>query len=99
MKLLLKGGRVVDPAYGRDGEFDVLIEDGRIARIGKSLPADGADVLAVQAGLDRRARADRHPRAPARAGAGAQGDDRHRRPRRRSPADSPPSPACRTPIR
>ncbi len=40
-KLLLKGGRVVDPANGRDGDFDVLIEDGRIARVGKALPADG----------------------------------------------------------
>jgi dihydroorotase len=50
MKLLLKGGRVVDPANGRDGEFDVLIEDGRIARIGKSLPADGAEVLTVKPG-------------------------------------------------
>jgi dihydroorotase len=50
MKLLLTGGRVVDPASGRDGEFDVLVEDGRIARIGKSLPAEGAEVFAVQAG-------------------------------------------------
>src|SRR5688572_4361822 len=50
MKLLLRGGRVVDPASGRDGEFDVLVEDGRIARIGKSLPADGAEVFAVKAG-------------------------------------------------
>ncbi|HTM26829.1 MAG TPA: dihydroorotase [Vicinamibacterales bacterium] len=50
MKLLLKGGRVVDPAAGRDGEFDVLIEDGRIARIAKSVPADGADVIAVKPG-------------------------------------------------
>jgi len=50
MKLLVKGGRVVDPSTGRDGEFDVLIEDGRIARIGKSLPADGAEVLAVTSG-------------------------------------------------
>ena len=50
MKLLLKGGRVVDPASGRDGEFDVLVEDGRIARVGKSLPAEGADVLAVKPG-------------------------------------------------
>ena len=30
MNRLLKGGRVVDPANGRDGVFDVLIEDGRI---------------------------------------------------------------------
>jgi len=50
MKLLLKGGRVVDPANGRDGEFDVLIEDGRIARIGKSLPPEGADVLEMKPG-------------------------------------------------
>ena len=50
MKMLLKGGRVVDPASGRDGEFDVLIEDGRIARIGKAIPADGADVFAVKPG-------------------------------------------------
>jgi dihydroorotase len=50
MKLLLKGGRVVDPASGRDGEFDVLVEDGRIARVGKSLPAEGADVLEVKPG-------------------------------------------------
>jgi len=48
MKLVVKGGRVVDPASGRDGEFDVLIEDGRIARIGKSLPADDAEVLSVK---------------------------------------------------
>jgi dihydroorotase len=50
MKLLLKGGRVVDPGSGRDGEFDVLVEDGRIARVGKSLPTEGADVLEVKPG-------------------------------------------------
>jgi dihydroorotase len=50
MKLLLKGGRIVDPAAGRDGEFDLLIEDGRVARIGKSLPADGADIFEVKRG-------------------------------------------------
>ena len=50
MKLLVKGGRVVDPAGGRDGEFDVLIEDGRIAAIGKALAVDGAEVLAAKSG-------------------------------------------------
>ncbi|HYT68904.1 MAG TPA: dihydroorotase [Vicinamibacterales bacterium] len=50
MKMLLKGGRVVDPASSRDGEFDVLIQDGKIARIGKSLPVDGADVFEVKSG-------------------------------------------------
>ena len=48
--LLLKGGRVVDPAAGRDGEFDVLVADGRVARVGKSLPADGADVVEIRRG-------------------------------------------------
>jgi len=31
MKRLLKGGRVVDPVNGRDGVFDILIENDRIA--------------------------------------------------------------------
>ena len=50
MKLLLKGGRVVDPANGRDGEMDVLIDQGTIARVGRALPADGADVFEVKSG-------------------------------------------------
>jgi len=50
MKTLLKGGRIVDPATGRDGAFDVLIEGGRIGKIGKSLPVDGADVFEMKPG-------------------------------------------------
>jgi dihydroorotase len=50
MKLILKGGRVIDPANGRDGAFDVLIENGRIARVGRDLPAEGADVMAIDPG-------------------------------------------------
>ena len=50
MKTILKGGRVIDPANGRDGEFDVLIEDGTITRIGKDLPAGRADVFEVKRG-------------------------------------------------
>src|SRR4051812_22841914 len=50
MKMILKGGRVIDPANARDGAFDVLITDGRIARIGKDLPADGAEVFEVKRG-------------------------------------------------
>ena len=50
MKLLLKGGRVVDPATSRDGEFDVLVDDGTISRIGKSLPAEGATVFEIARG-------------------------------------------------
>jgi dihydroorotase len=48
--MLLRGGRVVDPASGRDGDFDVLVENGLIARIGKSLPVDGAEVFEVPRG-------------------------------------------------
>src|SRR5215210_1922185 len=50
MKTILKGGRVIDPANGRDGMFDVLIDDGRIARVAKDLPADGAEVVEVKSG-------------------------------------------------
>jgi dihydroorotase len=49
-RLLLKGGRVVDPASGRDGEFDVLVEGDRVSKVGRSLPADGADVFEVKKG-------------------------------------------------
>ena len=45
MKRLLKGGRVVDPANGRDGAFDVLIENDRIARVGRDLTADAATTV------------------------------------------------------
>lgn len=50
-KLLIAGGRVIDPAGGRDGRFDVLIERGKIAavepspgppRAGAGIPANGA---------------------------------------------------------
>src|SRR5690349_5067518 len=51
MKRVLKGGRVVDPANGRDGIFDILIDGDRISRIGKDLPADGASVVEVPAGF------------------------------------------------
>src|SRR6478752_4534478 len=50
MKLLLKNGRVVDPANGRDGEFDILIEEGVIRRVGKNLPAESAEVMEVARG-------------------------------------------------
>jgi dihydroorotase len=47
MKRLLKGGRLVDPATGRDGAFDLLIQDGRVAGVGRNLPAD-ADTTVIQ---------------------------------------------------
>ena len=44
MKLILKGGRVINPAEHFDEVADVLIEDGKIAAIGKDLAAEGAEV-------------------------------------------------------
>jgi len=51
MKRLLRGGRVVDPANGKDGIFDVLIDGDQIAEVGTNLNADGAQVTDVPAGL------------------------------------------------
>jgi dihydroorotase len=51
MKRLLKGGRVVDPAHGLDGQYDVLIEDDRIARLDRAIPIGGeTTVIDVPAG-------------------------------------------------
>jgi dihydroorotase len=43
--LLVRGGRLVDPASGRDGNFDVALRDGEVAAVGERLSADGAEVL------------------------------------------------------
>lgn len=57
MKLLIHGGRVIDPSQDLDGAFDLLIEDGRVARIDGSIerPKDAetfdASGLVVAPGL------------------------------------------------
>ena len=52
MKRLLKGGRLVDPVNGRDGSFDLLIEGGRVSRVGRDLPADsGVTVVEIPSGF------------------------------------------------
>ncbi|HEX7087236.1 MAG TPA: dihydroorotase [Vicinamibacterales bacterium] len=52
MKRLLKGGRLVDPAAGVDGEFDLLIDGDRVARVGRNLPVeDGVQVVEVPRGF------------------------------------------------
>ena len=46
MSLLLKGGRVVDPTSGIDALADVLVEGGRIAKVGTGLKApEGAQAV------------------------------------------------------
>ena len=43
--IVIRGGRVVDPASGRDEIADLYIEDGRVAAIGQNLERDGVAVL------------------------------------------------------
>ena len=47
MSLIVRGGRVVDPATGRDGAFDLQIDGARITRVGRDLPVTGARVVDV----------------------------------------------------
>ena len=44
-KRLLKGGRVVDPANGRDGRFDVLIDGDRISAVAPRIDPDAGTVV------------------------------------------------------
>jgi dihydroorotase len=43
--LLIRNGRVIDPANGVDGLQDVLVTDGTITRVGRHLAAEGARVI------------------------------------------------------
>jgi len=43
--LLIKNGRVIDPASGHDAIADVLIEDGMISALGRDLAKQGAEVF------------------------------------------------------
>jgi dihydroorotase len=42
---LLKGGRLIDPAGGKNGRFDIRVRDGKIDAIGVDLAQDGATVI------------------------------------------------------
>ena len=43
--LLIKGGRIIDPANGMDEVADLLIADGKIKDVGKYISSDGAEVI------------------------------------------------------
>jgi dihydroorotase len=45
MKILIKGGRLLDPAHRVDETLDLLIQDGRIVDIGKGLETTDAETL------------------------------------------------------
>ena len=48
MKILIKGGRVVDPKNDFDKVADVLVDNGVISEIGENINADG-DVTVIDA--------------------------------------------------
>lgn len=43
--ILIKNGRIIDPANNIDAELDLLVEDGKIAEIGKSIESKGAETI------------------------------------------------------
>ena len=43
--LLIKGGRIIDPANGMDEVANLLIADGKIKDVGKYISSDGAEVI------------------------------------------------------
>ena len=46
MRILIRGGQVVDPANRRDHQIlDLLLADGKIASVGRNLSVDGAKVM------------------------------------------------------
>jgi dihydroorotase len=47
-RLLLKGGRVVDPAQGIDATLDVLLEEDRVEEVGPRVSSRGAQVLEMK---------------------------------------------------
>ena len=49
-RVLIQGGRILDPASGRDELGDVLIEEGRIAAVGADLDARGAERVEAEGG-------------------------------------------------
>jgi dihydroorotase len=46
-RVLIRGGRVLDPVQGRDGPADVLLEDGVVVAVEAALEAPDAEVLDV----------------------------------------------------
>src|SRR5712671_723903 len=43
--LVVRGGRVIDPASGRDETADITFGDGKVTEIGPDLPASGAEMI------------------------------------------------------
>lgn len=60
MKTLIKNGHVVDPANKIDNELDILIDDGKIAELSKSIKASGAEVIDAKGNIVAPGLVDMH---------------------------------------
>jgi dihydroorotase len=45
MKLIIKGGKIIDPSQGLEKIADLLLADGRVSEIGDNLSLEGAEVF------------------------------------------------------
>lgn len=45
MGTLIRNGRVIDPASGKDGIYDILVEDGTIVSVDASIPKGDNDII------------------------------------------------------
>jgi dihydroorotase len=74
-RLLLKGGRVIDPGRGVDGDLDLLLVDGEVADLDARVAARGAEVIDVSGLVVCPGFIDLHTHLPPARTRG-QGDDR-----------------------
>lgn len=50
--ILIKNGHLIDPANGKDGNFDLLIENGKVLKVGKRISAPkGTEVIDVKGAI------------------------------------------------
>lgn len=49
MKIIIAGGRVLEPRSGTDGNMDILIENGRIVKLAPHLDASAPDISLIDA--------------------------------------------------
>ncbi|MBU4140621.1 MAG: dihydroorotase, partial [Candidatus Omnitrophica bacterium] len=60
MRLLIKSGRVVDPANRRDGIYDILLENAKIRKIAKNIRCVGAETIDAKGKLVMPGLVDMH---------------------------------------
>ena len=99
MKILIRNGRLIDPATGRDEPATWPSPPGASSRSARRRPTSTPTARIDATRLDRRARPGRPGGAAARAGPRARGHARERARRRRPPAASPAWSARPTPTR